>query len=744
MPAEPRSDDQLDALLRQVRVPRAWHARLSSIVDEVDPLERQLLAVPVPGGLHARLGAVVAEEQAATAAAQAGEAAFDARLRAVTIPWGLHYRLRSIAARRPIAVRRMLTMAALFLLLATWEAALFVAHYGSLFGTRLGPAPFIASSVVDVSPREQGVEELHVPKRATPNEYRDISPVAIAASSPLTATAAEPIETEYTRIRDADRRRLSAARSGRADIFQSVAWAMGTLPDAGDVRGARPADTLPDLARPALRKPRGIDARLNAGDRKFLLDYGIFPSVSTREFPTSIVPLSHDTAGYEAVRAALAAGEWPTFDQARPEDFLAAVDFGYGRPSDKSARLYVAGAIAPWSPTGAAAQAPATPNPMPVNPADPERISRLLQLSVQARELPAAARKPMHLTIGIDVTESMRVGGKLAMAKRALKTLIESLSATDRLTLVALGGANPVVVEDAGRAELEQLLAAVDWLHADGGGNLAEGVLQTIAVAGRREPPKNMERRVVVVSDALDETNADGIYLVEQLLKTSAARQLGFDLIDVRNEPEATAWDGLVRRRSGRVFAADTGERMRSALLEALGGRSQTVAKRASLTVTFNPQTVVAYRLVGHEPTAVTGLAPHPVEIDLNAGQTGTLLYEVQFNGGKDPLAATAVLRWQDPADGSAQEATQKITRAMLGGTFDKSPPQLQLATIATAVAARLRNSPWGDNVAPDEVLQWAVRLERTGIVRGAAPWRELVLQMQRLPARRAPTRGIR
>lgn len=740
MSAAPQSDDQLDRLLRQVRIPSGLGARLTGIVDKVDTLEHQLRAVPVPGGMHSRLSAVVAEEEAAESAAKADEAAFDARLRSVVVPWGLHVRLRSIVARRPVNIRRLMTMAALFLLLASWESALFVAHYAHLFGSRPDHPPFVAESVVDLSPIDRKLEGLHIAQTFDPAEYHGPSTGAARRTNHLASYLGEPIPSQFARVRETELRRLADERSRRNDIFSSIAWKLRESPSGAEVLGARPQETAADTARAAVRRPRGIDAKLNAGDRMFLLDYGVFPLVSTREFTSSVVPLTTDTAGYEATRAALAAGEWPAADMARPEDFLAATDFGYGRPNDKGARLYAAGAIAPWAPS-------ATPTPNPngtTTPVAPERIGRLLQLSVQARELPPAARKPMRLTVGIDVTESMRTGGTLAMVKRALAMLVERLEPNDRLTLVALGGANPTVVEEAGRAELEQLLAAVDSLRADGGGNLADGITTAISVAARREPPKNVEQRVVILSDAFDESSPDDIFAVSQFLKAPAARQLGLDLIDLRHDADATAWDALVRGRSGRVSRAATTERIRSAIFESLTGRNQTVAQKATLTVTFNPATVVAYRLVGHEPSAIAGLPPRPVEIDLAAGQTGTLLYELQLNGGKDQLAATVVLRWTDPTTGAAQETTQAITRGTLGPAFDKATPQLQLATIAAATAAKLRNSPWGDNVAPDEVLQWTVRLERSGTLRGVAPWRELLVQMQRLPARRTPTRGNR
>lgn len=744
----PHSDEQLDRLLRQVRAPSGLHARLAAIVDEVDSLEQELRAVPVPGGMHERLSAVVADERVAELEAKAEEAAFDARLRNVAIPRGLHVRLRSLAQRRPLAVNRLLTIAAMLLVLAGWEGALFFAYYASLLDDSPQPPSYVAAGVVDPAPIRQRLDGLQVPRPVDPDSDRKRSSSATATASLPLPSFQEPIDVQFAKVHEIERHRNSVERSRRQDMFQFASWATGAVADGEtEVLGASPRAALPDAVRFAARKPRGIDALLNAVDRKFLLDYGVFPLVSSREFPTSIVPFAYDTSGFEATRAALADGQWPTLDAARPEEFLAAIDFGYGKPNDKAARLYAAGAIAPWAP------APTMPPPNGVGapvPVAPERIGRLLQLSVQARELPAAARKPMRLTVAVDATESMRAGSKLTLVKRALKILVDRLQPNDRLTLVALGGTNPVVIEEAGRAELDQLYAAVESLRAEGGGSLAEGIAKGIVVAARREPPKQVEQRLVVISDGFDECSVDDVYNVEQLLKAPATRTLGLDLIDLRQSAgfgqpaDATAWDALTLRRSGRVARADTVERIRSALLESLTGLAQTVARNATLTVTFNPATVVAYRLIGHEPTAVAGLPPRSVEIDLAAGQTGTWLYELQLNGGKDPLAATAVLRWTDPATGTAQEATQAITRGTLGPAFDKAAPQLQLATIAAAAAARLRNSPWGDNVAPDEVLQWALRLERAGTLRGVGMWRELVLQIQRLPNRRTPSKGNR
>ena len=395
--------------------------------------------------------------------------------------------------------------------------------------------------------------------------------------------------------------------------------------------------------------------------------------------------------------------------------------------------MSVAGSIAPWSPT-----------PNPTMPLPPERTTRLLQIAVQAGEPAPEPRKPTYLTVAVDVTDSMRSGERLTLVKAALRAVVGRLGGNDRLTLTTIGGSNSVIIEEAGRAEIDQLLAAVDWLEIGRSGALAQGTLAAISAAGRRELPKQVVRRLVVISDSFDVFDPLGTRTIEQLLRTSAARGLELYPIDVAQAGEIAAWDELARQSGGKTFRVGTSERLRSALMEVLTGRSQLIASGGVVSVSFNPQCVVGYRLIGYEPSAAAALGPQPTEIDLHAGQGVTLLYEVVLNGDRSTEIGKASVRWHDAVDGSAKSQELPISRAALGSTFDRASPNVQLAAIATAVAGRLRNSPWGDNVAPAEVLQWAARLDRARLGRSLEPWIALLDQMQRMPPRRGAARGNR
>ena len=679
----------------------------SSSPQRDDPLDRLLADVPVPDGLRARW----ADDAVA-------DAAVERMLRDVSIPFGFRHRLRAVAATPHWRSRSLAAAAALFLIACVWQG---VAHLSKLVsGTHPRRPPLVVSVPRIESLDEPSIEfvpEVGRPIERTANAGRiDIRAGLEQARQALISETWRPVRRRF----GPDPLLLFAATGARA------AYA--------DVRGAAPGFDASDVVRARGTAPRGIDVALGAAERKFLLDRGAFPFVSPREFPTSSVPPSFDTASFESVRAALARGEWPEAGAVRVEEFLAAGDYRFARPQAEAAvRLSATGAIAPWSPTSTASQ-----------PVPPERTTRLLQLEVQARDLPAAPRKPVYLTVAVDVTAGMKNGGRLTSVKSALRALLARLGGADRVTLTTIGGDEAVLIADAGRAELDQLLAAVDWLDAGRVGSLSSGAAAAVTAAAQRQPPRNVDRRLVLVSDAFDEFDPVGARTVSRLLMTSAARGIQVFPIDLGRSEEGTAWDELARRTGGKSFRVATTERLRSALMEVLSGRSQLTAAGAVLTVSFHPQAVAGYRLFGYEPTPLADAAPQPIEIDLHAGQGVTVLYEVALTGDKNAAVGTAVLRWRDVVDGSPRESVLSLTRAMLGSTFEKSSANLQMATIAAAAAGRLRNSPWGDNVAPQETLQWLRRLDRARTGRSLDDWIALLEQMQRKPAKPVGGRGPR
>jgi Ca-activated chloride channel family protein len=210
-------------------------------------------------------------------------------------------------------------------------------------------------------------------------------------------------------------------------------------------------------------------------------------------------------------------------------------------------------------------------------------------------------------------------------------------------------------------------------------------------------------------------------------------------VIDLSREPVADSrLAGLAKAGGGRLSRATTADDIRWALLETLTGQPQLVARDASLTVTFNPKSVLGYRLLGHEATLLAA----PPQADLRAGQTGVGLYEIQLKPQGEELVATARVTWRDPATGQPRSLSQRINRSAFAGTFSAEPASLQLATLAAETAELLRRSPFREINAYGPLKDLAA--EATSPARQSRSYDELVAVIRDAPRAKPASSNLR
>ena len=112
------------------------------------------------------------------------------------------------------------------------------------------------------------------------------------------------------------------------------------------------------------------------------------------------------------------------------------------------------------------------------------------------------------------------------------------------------------------------------------------------------------------------------------------------------------------------------------------------------LKVTFNPQAVRAYRLVGHATATITGPASASTQVDLHADARAAGLFEFWLQPGGGDDVATAEFSWRDPSGTDTQQLNQRISRLQFAKSFAESPLPLQASAIAAEAARALDHSP--------------------------------------------------
>jgi len=685
------SDEMLDSQLRNVPVPAGLIARLSRRTADPKPsppvrlgervaiddltLDRALRDVPVPEGLAAKLCEIAIER---------AQPLDEERLRDVSLPDGFMERLahtalwatlsdpdipedawaitaprsRTVAAGGRLAKRPAAIVAMIAALSACYLLAL-----GALFRHTYQDSPLVAPNVAvgrDLNPALWDQPDFQLISAPQPEAPRD-SYQNIAGQIPVPW--------------------LGFLSEHEPDFFPNLNPVAPVREN--EMLGTNPAQTPGPIkvASPAIRglTPAWKDADLLLAQLKD----GVHPFVPlsptmdlvrdaaklTCRVPTVSSTDSFDRAisllGTRSLRGAQrqAAQRWLQAE-VRPEEFLAAMDYGFTPAAPGSLELRTAGGVSPFGPNR----------------------QRLLQVAVVGGDVPPKSAQPCHLIVMLDCSSSMARSGNLEKASRAVVRFSRKLGPADRLSLVGYRNGQPEVLLGGVHAQQQSdLEGALAELVTPQDANLVDGLRQAVSVARRDDPNGATRRRIVVLSDADLEVN-DSRDRLEPLLRQSAAAGTHVWVA-------ALAEDEIGSAHGGRCAQLASSLEVDRFLTEALRDQPCVVAEDVHLSVKFNPQTVASYRLIGHEATSVLGV--HTAELDwkVSAGEVCTGLFEVQIREGGDGLVGTVEVTWRQPLQSGLNRAVRHISRWQLADSFLETPPSVQTAALGAETAEILRRS---------------------------------------------------
>lgn len=654
MPDE-NADKNLDAQLIDVRLPNHLLARLRGIASlSDDELDFRLRDVPVPDGLLDQIRSDLVDAQ------------LDDEIRTVSLSHRVVPRARTIPnRRRRPRVLQLVVAASLMMILNVGLLAALRGILSMVQPVSTGPLALI---VVD-----QGPLELVGPVEST---------VAIAPNpsfddpSPSGATEPDPIERmSVLAIADG----VTPGAAGQLAVEIPAVWdpwdnwLLMRWGVTGYARAEQVLET--DLTSMAPPVSAGLAASLSRSfDREFLFRDGSHPPVLTavdKSAATISPPLTTDTTSVQLVRRLVSEGRIPSPEQIRVEDFLSAVDYQF----------------APAEPGTLAIRTAAGPSVF--NPGS----AGLIQVGVKAGPNRDRVGGGTHLTVALDASAAMGRGGRFERARQGLLQLVSQLGTDDRLSLVVFSDEAVVTVEEAGLEDGPQVARLLEQLSCSGGAHLGAGLQLAISSAIETEAGNCPRRRLVLITASqpvLDSRTATGI---GRMFDEAARDDFEFEVFDMERGSETTAdWVQLASDAPCTVHDAASADRLRWALVQCIHELPSLVATEVELQVQFNPEAVAAYRLIGHESTAVGGLLPGSVSSDLHVDQEATVLFEVWLYANDQNDIATVGLSWTDPTSGRSQRAAPtRISALQFATSFEGASVSLQAAAVAAEAAEIMR-----------------------------------------------------
>jgi Ca-activated chloride channel family protein len=355
-----------------------------------------------------------------------------------------------------------------------------------------------------------------------------------------------------------------------------------------------------------------------------------------------------DTASYSNVRRFLLGGRRPPRDAVRIEELVNYFSYDYAAPRAADPAPFAASlevAAAPWAPT-----------------------HRLVRIGLKGRELSTADRPAANLVFLVDVSGSMNEPNKLPLVQESLRMLVEKLKPEDHVAIVVYAGASGLALPSTPMSHRQEILDAIDRLHAGGTTNGAMGIQLAYDVAKANFIAGGVNRVILSTDGDFNmgvTDRGDLVRLIQEKAKSGVfLTALGFGM---GNYKDATL-EQLADKGNGAYAYIDSEREARKVLAEQVNGTLAVIAKDVKVQVEFNPAKVQAYRLIGYENRLLKKEDFNNDKIDagdIGAGHTVTALYEVVPAGVEwKPDASVDPLKYEKPV-GSPLAGDESRPRAL-------------------------------------------------------------------------------
>jgi Ca-activated chloride channel family protein len=405
-------------------------------------------------------------------------------------------------------------------------------------------------------------------------------------------------------------------------------------------------------------------------------DYGVNPFIDAWRDHLSTFALDTDTASYAMARKYISEGNLPPYQAVRTEEFVNSFNQGYAPPVNGTFAVYADGA----------------PSPIPADG------TVLIRIGVQGAQLNNEQRKAGAYVFVVDESGSMASGGRIDIAKNAIKMMVNRLAPSDWIGIVAFSNSARTVLPPTLIIERSSIFRAIDSIQPTNSTNLQAGLQLGYQMASRafRTGGNN---RVILFSDGV--ANEGGIQPDEILrsVQDYANRDIALTCVGVGfGNYNDVLMETLADKSKGGNYTYINSDADAERQLVRKVMALQTIADDAKIQVDFNPDVVAQYRLLGYENRAVADVDFRNDAVKgggIGAGHTTTAMYAVRLRPSAQGRIATVNLRWQEPDSKQWREVNGNMMTFDIAPTFFAAPSRYRLAATVALFSEVLRHSPY-------------------------------------------------
>ena len=322
--------------------------------------------------------------------------------------------------------------------------------------------------------------------------------------------------------------------------------------------------------------------------------------------PTSTFSVDADGGSYAHVRGYINSGQKPPKNAIRVEEFLNYFPLDYIDEGIHSISLNGEVSKCPW-----------------------QDGHKLIRVGIKGKELKKEDYPLANFVLLIDVSGSMSSENKLPLIKEGFKKFVDQMRDEDRLAIVTYAGNAGVLLQSTPGTDKEYIKSQIDKLGAGGSTAGAEGINTAYEIV-EQNFIEDGNNRVILGTDGDFNVGVSSqdelIELIEEKRKSNAF----LTTIGVGYANEGML-EQLANKGNGNYEYIDQIDEMEKVFINDYN-KFVTVAKDVKVQVTFNPEMVKQYRLIGYANRLLQEEDFENDTIDageIGAGQNITALYEI-------------------------------------------------------------------------------------------------------------------
>jgi Uncharacterized protein containing a von Willebrand factor type A (vWA) domain len=413
-------------------------------------------------------------------------------------------------------------------------------------------------------------------------------------------------------------------------------------------------------------------------------DYGENPFINTADEAVSTFSIDADGGSYCIMRRFFNLGQLPQKASVRIEEFINYFTFDYQEPiNDENIALNSEVSTCPWTPDHC-----------------------LLRLGIKGKTIPENDLPNSNFVLLIDVSGSMDSSDKLGLLKVGFKQMIDEMRPTDRIAIVTYAGKVEVLLNSTFCDDKDKIKKAIDNLKASGSTAGGAGIQKAYEIA-EQNFISDGNNRIILGTDG--DFNV-GISSKEELVEFIEQKRESGVYLTVLGVGTGNLNDAMMEQvanhGNGNYEYIDNAKQIKKVFVYEKS-KFYTIAKDSKVQITFNPEKVKAYRLIGYENRMLNNEDFENDKVDageIGAGQTITAIYELVLSDAAvaEPFG-TFDFRYIKP-----HETQSRLLNHTINGSIteiSQSSENMRFVSALTCFGLQLKQSEYKGNSSKSMVL---------------------------------------